>query len=105
MFRGSTTIYWALLQETRPTCSVILLDDYIDQGFIIHDKVCLMPTSLSDLDGIYDAGVRAEALQEALMMLANNDLQLREQTESGKDYYVIHPVLKNLVLARLREGH
>lgn len=104
MFRGSTTIYWALLQEMRPTCSVMFLNEYIDQGLIIHEKVCSMPTRLSELDGLYDAGVRAETLQEVLVLLAKDELRLKQQNSQGKDYYVIHPVLKNLVLSRLREG-
>ena len=104
MFRGSTTIYWALLQEMRPTCTVMFLNEYIDQGLIIHEKVCSMPTPLSELDSLYDAGVRAETLKEVLVMLAKDELRLKEQNSQGKDYYVIHPVLKNLVLSLLREG-
>jgi len=103
-FRGSTTIYWALLQGMHPRCTAMFLNEYIDQGLIIHEKVCSLPTPLSEVDGLYDSGVRAEALQEVLVMLANGELRLKEQNSSGKDYYVIHPVLKNLVLSRLREG-
>ncbi|MDE0973579.1 MAG: formyltransferase family protein [Candidatus Nanopelagicales bacterium] len=104
MFRGSTTIYWALLQEMRPTCTAMFLNEYIDQGLIIHEKVCSMPTRLSELDSFYDAGVRAETLKEVLVMLAKDELRSKEQNSQGKDYYVIHPVLKNLVLSLLREG-
>jgi len=103
-FRGSTTIYWALLQGMNPKCTVMFLNEFIDQGLIIHEKVCPLPTPLSEIDGFYDSGVRAEALQEVLVMLANGKLRLKEQSSLGKDYYVIHPVLKNVVLSQLREG-
>lgn len=99
-FRGSTTIYWSLLSQQPIVASAIYLSAGIDQGRIVIARNYPVPTSLSDVDGLYDAGIRAWLLDEVLS-LGHGLPHSQPQEGEGKDYYVIHPVLKNLVLSRL----
>ncbi len=104
-YRGSTTIYWSLLQRNRVECSAILLSDEIDHGRVVGEYLCPDPTSSSDIDVIYDCGVRAMALAKVLANIGDNGIIGHEQTEAARrDFFVIHPVLKNVVIERLQRG-
>lgn len=98
-FRGSTTIYWSLLEDQTPACSVIILNSKIDQGPIVTIRDFALPKlSHAAIDKYFDPMIRASTLVTALKEgghrndLATNDASL------GRDYFVIHPVLKALAL-------
>lgn len=99
-FRGSTTIYWSLLMGEPVSVSAIFLCREIDQGSLLGVENLAGPIGGSNIDGLYDAGIRAWAFDKILA--SSSDLpQAKPQPIGGTDYYVIHPVLKNLVIARL----
>ena len=102
-YRGSTTIYWSLLAGHGVTVSAIYLEPKIDQGGLITTKTFPNPNADSDIDKIYDPGVRAWLLDEVLSQ--SDDLPASApQPVGGRDHYVIHPVLKSVVVQRLQKG-
>lgn len=99
-FRGSTTIYWSMLLKKPITVSAILLNEAIDQGDVVADRDFQYPSDASFVDSIYDAGIRTVLLDDVLhdpIILAS----ATEQHHGGRDYFIIHPVLKNITLANL----
>lgn len=102
-FRGSTTIYWSLLMGDAVSVSAIYLSDEIDQGELVATKAFPNPISQSDVDGIFDAGIRAVLLQE-IMVEAEVPPEGHSQRKGGADFYVIHPTLKNIVLSSLLDN-
>ena len=105
-YRGSTTIYYSMLQDGGCAVSAILLAPSIDTGPIIKRKSYPPPPRGIDIDYTYDSAIRADMLVDVLTDFGQSGVlpEVSEQNEAaGQTFYVIHPVLKNLALA-LNEG-
>ncbi len=100
-YRGSTTIYYSILQDRSCSASAILLSDDIDTGPVIAQETYPVPPAGVDVDYVYDSAIRANLLVKVLDDYAKQGgwHAMRPQTaDEGKDYYVIHPVLKHLAM-------
>ncbi len=99
-YKGSTTVYYSWLEEGRCGVSAILLDKGIDTGQIISRQHYPLPPSGMDVDHVFDNAIRADTLVRVLLAFSKNGALTPESTETGaeKTFYVIHPVLKHLVL-------
>lgn len=100
-FRGSTTLYYHLLESDYCGVSAILLDKGIDTGPIIARKNYPKPTEGINIDYLYDCAIRADLLVEVLTYYHANGTLPFEQYQSsdeGNTYYIIHPVLKHLAI-------
>ena len=103
-YRGSTTLYYALLNGDSPAVTAILLDKQIDTGPVVARRKYPKPPANIDVDNIYDAAIRADLLWRVLEEYAAcGRLQGERQLASANvgPYYVIHPVLKHLALLSL----
>jgi methionyl-tRNA formyltransferase len=103
-YRGSTTVYYSLLEERSCAASAILLDTRIDTGPVLARKSYPAPPRGTDIDRRYDTAIRADLLLEVIRSYqANGKLSIEKQQhlEEGNTYYVIHPVLKHLALLSL----
>ena len=100
-FRGSTTIYYELLQTGQCGVSALLLESTIDTGPILARQRYPRPPAGVDIDYLYDPAIRADLLAE---VLATRQQQGHlpppepQRPEDGQSYYVIHPVLKHLAV-------
>ena len=103
-YRGSTTIYYSILERENPSVSAIILNKNIDTGSIVHRRMFPRPTANLNIDFEYDSIIRAYTLLEVLSDYVKNE-ELRviyDQTKTeGRDYYIIHPLLKHLALLSL----
>lgn len=100
-YRGSTTIYYSILRERNCSASAILLSNEIDAGPVIARESYPVPPAGVDVDYVYDSAIRADLLVRVLGDYNNQGgwRTLNPQTsEQGRDYYVIHPVLKHLAM-------
>jgi len=103
-YRGSTTVYYSLLEESVCAASAILLDTQIDTGLVLARKRYPAPPLGTDIDRRYDTAIRADLLLEVLRRYQASgelDVVLQQDAEQGNTYYVIHPVLKHLALLSL----
>ena len=100
-YRGSTTIYYSILNGEELGVSAIILKSMIDQGNIIKRKKYPLPTNNLNIDYIYDSAIRADLLIDLLKELIEHkqlpELILQKE-EDGSDYYVIHPLLKHIAI-------
>lgn len=106
-YRGSTTLYYGLLNEGRCGVSAILLEPEIDRGPIVARRRYGAPPPGLDVDYLYDNAIRADLLVRVLEDWARTGKFANAQPQdpsSGRVYYVIHPVLKHLVLLGLERG-
>lgn len=106
-YRGSTTIYYSLLEERSCAASAILLDTRIDTGPVLARKRYPVPPLGTDIDRRYDTAIRADLLLEVLRRYQASgtlDVTTHQQVEEGNTYYVIHPVLKHLALLSLPDN-
>ena len=61
-YKGSTTIYYSILNEKKIFCSTIILNSHIDGGNILFQKKYPIPKNIFDIDGNYDNEIRAKNL-------------------------------------------
>jgi methionyl-tRNA formyltransferase len=105
-YRGSTTIYYALLNKEQPSVTAIFLDENIDTGGILSHQAYPDPTRQIDIDRSYDASIRADCLVRLLHDYAANGSfrpPQAQRPDEGATYFVIHPVLKHLAILGLPE--
>ncbi len=103
-YRGSTTVYYALLEKQPPAVSALLLDKHIDTGPVVARRRYPLPPAGIDVDSVYDAAIRADLLARVLKDYAATGVLAGErQAESPEagPYFVVHPVLKHLALLSL----
>lgn len=103
-FRGSTTLYYALLEGAPPTATAILLAPEIDTGPQIASRTYPRPPAGVSIDHQVDHALRADLLVAVLGHLsANGELPaaIPQGDVDELPYYVIHPVLKHLALLSL----
>jgi methionyl-tRNA formyltransferase len=96
-FRGSTTIYYSLLQEGRCSVSAIFLNAAIDKGDVVLIEDHPPPTA-TNVDVLYDPAVRARTLLGAVQKIARDGPVGEPQAGQEPAYYVVHPVLKHIAL-------
>lgn len=106
-YRGSTTIYYSILEKEWCGVSAILLNSAIDQGMIVDRMKYHVPKKGMDIDYIYDGSIRANMLIKVLRKWIKHEKfsKLKKQTvKKGTIYYVIHPILKHLAILSLKSN-
>lgn len=99
-YRGSTTIYYSLLQDKSCGAAAILLDKNIDTGPIVLRRRFNPPTDWSTIDYEYDPYIRSQLLLEVITEYIKNDKlpPAIEQNSEGYNYYIMHPLLRHLTI-------
>ena len=102
-YRGSTTAYYSILQDSYIGATSIFLNEKIDQGDIIYQEKFPMPSNKENIDYVYEPWVRSQVLVKTLKLyIANEGFSLREQSkDKAETYFIIHPVLKHLALLKV----
>lgn len=103
-YRGSTTLYYALLEGELPGVTALFLDREIDTGPIVTRRHYPRPPADIDLDRIYDPAIRADLLVRVMREYARSGALPaveHQNPDEGATYYVIHPVLKHLAILSL----
>ena len=102
--RGSTIIYYSILEGKSCAVSALLMDKEIDAGPVVAINAYAIPTSDVDVDVIYDCAIRADTMVKVLHHLRHHR-ELPSATTShesaGRLYYVVHPLLKHIALLSL----
>lgn len=104
-YRGSTTLYYALLNGDPPAVTAIFLDASIDTGPVIARQAYPRPPRGMDVDRVYDAAIRADLLVRLMRGYAGSgtlEAAEAQRPDHGMTYYVIHPVLKHIALLSLQ---
>ena len=103
-YRGSTTIYYAILNNDVCGATAILLDRNIDTGLIVGEKQYPTPKAGTDVDFHLDIEFRTSLLIEVVQDYQRNGCFKSEVTQSineGKTYYVAHPILRHIAMLRV----
>lgn len=103
-FRGSTCIYYSLLEKKEIGVSAILLDKHIDTGKLLARKLYKNPSPEINIDYCYDTAIRADLLIKVLNKFKKNIVlkNATRQPNGGRTFYVIHPILKHLAKLSLK---
>lgn len=104
-YRGSTTLYYSLLQEGQCAATALLLTEAIDGGPVLARKHYPAPDQQTDIDYAYDCAIRADLLISVLQAYVSEQ-RLPDPLPvdgEGEMFYVIHPLLKHLAVLSLKE--
>ena len=97
VYRGSTTFYYSILNETKCGVTAYVMDKHLDTGEVIHQKTFLKPDH-KFIDEIYDSHIRSETLIEVMKKELIQKSEFKKQVSEGETYYIIHPVLKHIAM-------
>jgi len=98
-YKGSTTIYYSILRESKIYCSAIVLNKNIDEGDVLFTEKFHIPNNIFSIDKNYDDKIRAITLVNTLKKI--NKLKLKKQKKNNySHYFVIHPVLRSIVFKK-----
>ena len=101
--RGSTTIYYSILNKRPCTVTAFLMNEKIDSGDIILKSKYYIPGSNVNIDQYYDNIIRANCLIDALnSIIQKKDVDPFPDNENSLEYYIIHPILKNISILSLK---
>ena len=95
-YRGSTTIYYSLLNQQTIFTTIFKMSKKLDSGEILHTKKYLLPRNLKKIEGSFDSRIRAESIAEFLSK--ERISKLNYQKKSNQLYYIAHPVIRDMVV-------
>lgn len=97
--RGSTTLYYSLLNNKELSVTSFFMTDKIDEGNMILRQSYPRPNKLVNIDVWLDNALRADTLLKSIKLLENNFKGFsRDKNEEDQEYYIIHPLLKHVAL-------
>ncbi len=102
-YRGSTCLYYSLLNENKCGVTAFFMDGHIDTGKIIFQKI-FDPPIHEFVDNVYDPYIRSETMVEVLQKKYYMSKNFEKQTPNGETYYIIHPVLKHMAILSCLNG-
>lgn len=106
-FRGSTTVYYSLLERGTCGASAILLNERIDEGPLVATREYPPPDDRTLIDHGYDPFIRADLLVRVLNDYRDTGrFRVRPQPAGGRRaFFIMHPVLRHIaVLSRFGGG-
>ncbi|MCB0344583.1 MAG: hypothetical protein KDD66_05685 [Bdellovibrionales bacterium] len=107
-YRGSTTLYYSLLESGSCGASAIFLSADIDAGGVIATKEFPPPADRREIDYLYDPLIRSELLVDVLKQYARNgSFNCTTQSGPAQTYYIMHPLLRHICILSNRplSGH
>jgi len=102
--KGSTTIYYSILNRYACTVSSFYMVEKIDSGELILKCDYPVPSQKVNIDVWYDNCIRADAFLKTIIKLKEEGLDYsRSLNGKSEDYYVIHPLLKHFAILSLAD--
>lgn len=103
--RGSTTIYYSILEGRECAVSAILMDEEIDAGPVLAINTYAAPGPETDVDVEFDCAIRADTMIKVIRYLRQHgELPFAQPPAKSADrlFFVVHPLLKHLALLSLK---
>ncbi len=100
--RGSTTLYYSILNKRKCTVTAFYMTEKIDDGKNVLFKEYNVPFKNVDLDRWFDNVIRADCFIVALRHIFSNNTT-PDTNGNSQEYYVIHPVLKHCAILSLKD--
>jgi methionyl-tRNA formyltransferase len=103
--RGSTTLYYSLLNERDLSVTSFFMTEKIDEGNMLLRESYKAPKKLINIDVWVDNALRADTLFKSIELLSEKFIGFsRKEEEEDQEYYVIHPLLKHIAILGLTES-
>lgn len=105
-YRGSTCFYYSMIKDSCSASSAFFMEPSLDTGALIAKKTFEVPTVIEEdvlfFDLIYDPWIRGALLSEILSAYSESGefTHAPQEEASGGNYYIIHPILKNIAIEK-----
>ena len=98
-YRGSTCIYYSIINDDKCGATAFFMAKDIDKGDIIARKTFRKP-KISNIDYEYDSYIRSSLLVDVIQgYIKHGRFSSKPQNlDKGETYFIIHPVLKHLAI-------
>ena len=93
-YRGSTTIFYSLINEGSIACSVFKMTKKIDMGKIYYIKNFIPPKNLNKINNKFDDYIRASTIISFL----KKNRKIIKNKKYFNDYYIAHPIIRRIAL-------
>ena len=95
-YKGSTTIYYSILNKDKIVCTTIILNHKIDEGEIVYKKNYPYPKK-NTID-FYDYEIR---IKNFIYYIKSKKKYNFKKTVNNNYFYKIHPILRNIANSTL----
>jgi|TARA_B100001971_G_C18218384_1_gene555423 methionyl-tRNA formyltransferase len=98
-YRGSTCMYYSIINEDKCGATAFFMVKKIDEGEVIAKRFFKKPGILN-IDYEYDCHIRSALLVEIMNQYIKKGKfdSSPQNLEKGETYHIIHPVLKHLAI-------
>jgi len=96
IFKGSTTIYYAIILKKKICVTLFELSEKIDDGKILYKKYFQYPKNLKLIENNFDNEIRAKTLVEYLK--TKKKYYYKETKKKYMHYYIAHPIIRQIVI-------
>ena len=94
-YKGSTTIYYSILNKKKIYCTVIKLSKNLDQGKVFFRKSFITPASLNESNyNSFDDKIRSLTLKSFISKAPT--LIKQNKYKHFENYFIIHPILRKI---------
>jgi|688.fasta_scaffold406123_1 methionyl-tRNA formyltransferase len=101
-YRGSTTIFYSIINKGTVGCSVFKMNKKIDMGKLYYIKNFKHPENLNKIYNKFDDYIRASTIVSFLKNKEKNFSNKIKFNDSNKinftDYYIAHPIIRRIAL-------
>lgn len=97
-FKGSTTLYYTILEKRNIYCTVFYLNRHIDSGKIIFKKNFPYPKKIHEIEKTFDDTIRAKTLVSFLKNKNIKSYKTKNNKNLKNNYYIAHPIIRQLVI-------
>ena len=95
-YRGSTVIYYSLIESNSIYVTVFIITKSIDKGKILYTKKFYLPKNRKDIERNFDHSIRSKAL---IYFLKSKNYKSKSISKRYDNlYYISHPIIRSIVL-------
>lgn len=95
-FRGSTVIYYSMIETNKINVSIFRISRNIDEGKVLFTKKINYPKNKYEIEKNFDHIIRAKTLISFLKQKKTKFNKLKSKYSSF--YYIAHPIIRNIIL-------
>ena len=95
-YRGSTVIYYGLIEMQKIYVSIFNVSKNIDKGKVLFTKQFSLPKNLIDIEKNFDNQIRAKTLVTFLKSKKTNIVAKSDKYINF--YYIAHPIVRSIIL-------
>ncbi len=96
-YKGSTVLYYSIIQDNCVHVSLIVISKKIDSGKIIFTKKFKPPPKKKDIENKYDHFIRANTLKSFLISNKKDKIK-KLKSKRLNFYYISHPIIRSIVI-------